>query len=86
MTLNKKREFSYLELANVGAFSVWLVLLNISFVTCSLLQYIQENTILKVPVTFFFLMLQFILMYRLIAILSLDQDYQEGMFRLHKMF
>ena len=54
MTLNKKREFSYLELANVGAVSVWLVLLNISFLTCSLFQYIQENTILKVPVTFFF--------------------------------
>ena len=54
MTLNKKRELSYLELANVGAVSVWLVLLNISFVKCSLFQYIQENTILKVPVTFFF--------------------------------
>ena len=54
MTLNEKGEFSHLELANVGAVSDWLVLLNISFVTCSLFQYIQKNTILKVPAGYIF--------------------------------
>lgn len=53
MTLNKKTEYSHLELANAGAVSDCLVLLNISFVVCSLFQYIQMNSILKIPVTFF---------------------------------
>ena len=53
MTLNKKRKYSNLELANTGAVSDCLVLLNISFVVCSLFQYIQKNSSLKIPVTFF---------------------------------
>ena len=53
MKLNKKRKYSHLELANAGAVSDCLVLLNISFVVCSLFQYIQKNSSLKIPVTFF---------------------------------
>lgn len=53
MTLDKKRKYSHLELANTGAASDCSVVLNISFVICSLFQYIQMNSILKIPVTFF---------------------------------
>lgn len=41
---------------------------------------------MKVPAGYIFLILQFILMYILTAILSLDLDYQEEVFRLHKKF
>ena len=53
MTLHKKRKYRHLELANTGAVSDCSVVLNISFVICSLFQYIQMNSILKIPVTFF---------------------------------
>ena len=53
MTLEKKRKYSHLELANAGAVSDCSIFLNISFVICSLFQYIQMNSILKIPVTFF---------------------------------
>ena len=53
LTLNKKRKYSHLELANTGAVSDCSVVLKISFVICSLFQYIQMNSILKIPVTFF---------------------------------
>ena len=53
LTLNKKRKYSHLELANAGVVSDCSIVLNISFVICSLFQYIQMNSILKIPVTFF---------------------------------
>ena len=53
LTINKKRKYSHLELANAGVVSDCSIVLNISFVICSLFQYIQMKSILKIPVTFF---------------------------------